>query len=230
MKRRSFMCMVCQIVITVAATLAGLMPAMAVAEATPLVAPSHHLVPESPNKLELSLVSLGVDGLDAKGCVSPGQKVTASGSGFDAASSTPKVFITPGLFGFGVYPETKETIAVDATVTSSSRLSFVVPAASRFGKSSINGMDLTVLFKWPGYFADIAFLVCGKGASGSGSQSGKTSPSGKASATTVARSSGSGKSLLGKRCAPVGQELNVNGMTITCKKSGGSSRWVEAGK
>ncbi len=224
------MCMVCQIVITGAATLAGLMPAMAVAEATPLVAPSHHLVPESPNKLELSLVSLGVDGLDAKGCVSPGQKVTASGSGFDAASSTPKVFITPGLFGFGVYPETKETIAVDATVTSSSRLSFVVPAASRFGKSSINGMDLTVLFKWPGYFADIAFLVCGKGASGSGSQSGKTSPSGKASATTVARSSGSGKSLLGKRCAPVGQELNVNGMTITCKKSGGSSRWVEAGK
>ena len=224
------MCMVCQIVIAGAATLAGLMPAMAVAEATPLVAPSHHLVPESPNKLELSLVSLGVDGLDAKGCVSPGQKVTASGSGFDAASSTPKVFITPGLFGFGVYPETKETIAVDATVTSSSRLSFVVPAASRFGKSSINGMDLTVLFKWPGYFADISFLVCGKGASGSGSQSGKTSPSGKASATTVARSSGSGKSLLGKRCAPVGQELNVNGMTITCKKSGGSSRWVEAGK
>jgi len=222
--------MVCQIVITGAATLAGLMPALAVAEGTPLVAPSHHLVPESPNKLELSLVSLGVDGTDAKGCVSPGQKVTAAGSGFDVASSTPKVFITPGLFGFGVYPETKATIAVDATVTSSSRLSFVVPAASRFGKSSINGMDLTVLFKWPGYFADIAFQVCGKGASGSGSQSGKTSPSGKASVTTVARSSGSGKSLLGKRCAPVGQELNVNGMTITCKKSGGSSRWVEAGK
>ena len=224
------MCMVCQIVITGAATLAGLMPAMAVAEATPLVAPSHHLVPESPNKLELSLVSLGVDGLDAKGCVLPGQKVTASGSGFDAASSTPKVFITPGIFGIGVYPETKATIAVDATVTSSSRLSFVVPAASRFGKSSINGMDLTVLFKWPGYFADIAFLVCGAGASGSGSQSGKTSPSGKASVTTVARSSGSGKSLLGKTCAPIGQELTVNGVTITCKKSGGSSRWVEAGK
>lgn len=224
------MCMVCRIVITGAATLAGLMPAMAVAEANPLVAPSHHLVLESPNKLELSLVSLGVDGLDEKVCVSPGQKVTASGSGFDVASSTPKVFITPGLFGVGVYSETKETIAVDATVTSSSRLSFVVPAASRFGKSSINGMDLTVLFKWPGYFADIAIQVCGKGASGSGSQSGKKSPSGKASVTTVARSSGSGKSLLGKTCAPVGQELNVNGMTITCKKSGGSSRWVEAGK
>ena len=224
------MCVVCQIAMTGAAAIASVVPAAGSMETTSSPAASSQSVSANSDAPALSPVSLGVDGTDAKGCVSPGQKVTASGSGFDVVGNTPKVLVTPGLFGYGVYPESKATIAVDAKVTSSSRLSFVVPAASRFGKSSINGMDLTVLFKWPGYFADIALLVCGAGASGSGSQSGKTSPSVKAPVTTGARSSESGKSLLGKRCAPVGQELTVNGVKITCKKSGDSSQWMEAGK
>jgi len=224
------MCVVCQIAITGAAAIASVVPAMGSTETTSSSTASSESVSAHSDTQAFSPVSLGVDGTDARGCVSPGQKVTASGSGFDVASNTPKVFVTPGLFGSGVYPETKETIAVEATVTSSSKLIFVVPVASRFGKSSIAGLDLTVLFKWPGYFGDIAVLVCDSSTSGGSSQSGKQGSTGKSYATTTAKSTPSGSSLVGKKCAPAGLNLTVSGVKITCKKSGGSLQWVQVGK
>jgi len=224
------MCVVCQIAVTGAAALAGLVPAAAVTDTASSQAAANQSVATGVDIEALSPVSLRVDDLDVKGCASPGQTVTATGSGFNVASNTPKVFITPGLFAYGAYPETSETISTDSSVKSSSTLSFVVPAASRFGRASIAGLDMTVLFRWPGYFADIAFLICGSGSSGNGGASGKTSPSEKASATTIARSSVSGNSLVGKQCAPVGTNLTVNGVKITCKRSAGSLRWTEAGK
>lgn len=224
------MCVVCQIAMTGAAAIASVVPAVGSTETTSPSAVSSQSVAANSDTQAVSPVSLGVDGTDARGCVSPGQKVTVYGSGFDVVGNTPKVFVTPGLFGSGVYSETKETIAVEATVTSSSKLIFVVPAASRFGKSSIAGLDLTVLFKWPGYFGDIAVLVCDSSTSGGSSQSGKQGSTGKSSATTTAKSTPSGSSLVGKKCAPAGTTITVNGAKVICKKSGSTLRWAEAGK
>jgi hypothetical protein len=224
------MCVVCQIAITGAAAIAGVVPAARGTETISSPAATSQSASGSADPQALSPVSLGVDGTDTKGCVTPGQKVTAYGTGFDPASNNPKVFATPGLFDYGVYPETKESIAVDTTVTSSSRLTFVVPLASRFGKSSIAGLDLTFLFKWPGYFGDIALSVCTSRASGGSSQSGKQGSTGKSSTTTTAKSTSSGTSLIGKKCAPAGITLTVSGTKVICKKSGSTSRWVEAGK
>jgi Tat protein secretion system quality control protein TatD with DNase activity len=179
--------------------------------------------------------SLRVDDVDVKGCVTPGQTVTASGSGFDVASSTPKVFIAFGLF-YGKHPEASQVISVEGSVKSATSMSFVVPAASRFGKSSIAGANLTVVWSSTSTYSmgpKIAFEVCAAGTSGgtSGgtSQSGNSGSSSKPTATTVAKSSGT-TSLVGKKCAPAGLTLNVYGTKVICKKSGSTLRWAVAGK
>jgi hypothetical protein len=175
--------------------------------------------------------SLRVDDVDVKGCVTPGQTVTASGSGFDVASSTPKVFIAFGLFS-GKHPEASQVISVEGSVKSATSMSFVVPAASRFGKSSIAGANLTVVWSSTSTYSmgpKIAFEVCAAGTSGGTSQSGNSGSSSKPTATTVAKSSGT-TSLVGKKCAPAGLTLNVYGTKVICKKSGSTLRWAVAGK
>ena len=172
-----------------------------------------------------------MDELDVKGCVTPGQTVTASGSGFDVASNSPKVFIAFGLFS-GKHPDANQVISVEGSVKSATSMSFVVPAASRFGKSSIAGSYLTVVWSSTSTYSMgplIPFEVCATGTSGGTSNSRNSGSSGKSTATTVAKSSGT-TSLVGKKCAPAGLTLTVNGTKVICKKSGSTLRWAVAGK
>ena len=175
--------------------------------------------------------SLRMDELDVKGCATPGQTVTASGSGFDVASNSPKVFIAFGLFS-GKHPDANQVISVEGSVKSATSMSFVVPAASRFGKSSIAGSYLTVVWSSTSTYSMgplIPFEVCATGTSGGTSNSRNSGSSGKSTATTVAKSSGT-TSLVGKKCAPAGLTLTVNGTKVICKKSGSTLRWAVAGK
>ena len=89
------MCVVCQIAITGAAAIASVVQAAGITETSSSQASANQSVAASVDVQILSPVSLGVDGTDIKGCVLPGQKVTAFGSGFDVASNTPKVFVSP---------------------------------------------------------------------------------------------------------------------------------------
>ena len=229
------MCVVCQIAMTGAAAIASVVPAVGSTETTSSSAVSSQSVSANSDTLALSPVSLRVDDVDVKGCVTPGQTVTASGSGFDVASSTPKVFIAFGLF-YGKHPEASQVISVEGSVKSATSMSFVVPAASRFGKSSIAGANLTVVWSSSNTYGMgpmIPFVVCAAGTSGgtSGgtSQSGNSGSSSKPTATTVAKSSGT-TSLVGKKCAPAGLTLTVYGTKVICKKSGSTLRWAVAGK
>jgi len=226
------MCVVCQIAVTGAAALAGLVPAAAVTDTASSQAAANQSVATGVDIEALSPVSLRVDDLDVKGCASPGQTVTATGSGFNVASNTPKVFIAFGLFA-NQHPEASQVIAVEGSVKSATSMSFIVPTASRLGKSSIAGSTLTVVWSPDSTYGmgpKIPFEVCAAGTTDGTSQSGKPGSSGETSVTTVASSSPSGNSLVGKRCAPAGTNLTVNGVKITCKKSAGSLRWTETGK
>ncbi len=228
------MCVVCQIAITGAAVIASVVPAMGSTETASSSAVSSESVSAHSDTPAFSPVSLRIDDMDvnAKGCASPGETVTATGSGFDVASNSPKVFIAFGLFA-NQHPAASQVIAVEGSVKSATSMSFVVPTASRFGKSSIAGSTLTVVWSSNSTYGmgpKIPFEVCAAGTTGGKSNSGKPSSSGKTSVTTIAKSLSGGISLVGKNCAPVGLNLNVNGVKITCKKSGGSSRWVQVGK
>ena len=225
------MCVVCQIAMTGAAAIASVVPAAGSMETTSSSAVSSQSVAANSDTQALSPVSLRIDDLDVKGCASPGQTVTASGSGFDVASNSPKVFIAFGLFS-GKHPDASQVIAVEGSVKSATSMSFVVPAASRFGKSSIAGSYLTVVWSSTSTYSMgplIPFEVCATGTSGGTSNSRNSGSSGKSTATTVAKSSGT-TSLVGKKCAPAGITLTVSGTKVICKKSGSTLRWAVAGK
>jgi len=225
------MCVVCQIAMTGAAAIASVVPAAGSMETTSSPAASSQSVSANSDAPALSPVSLTVNGFDDRGCASPGQTVTASGSGFDVASNSPKVFIAFGLFS-GKHPDASQVIAVEGSVKSATSMSFVVPAASRFGKSSIAGSYLTVVWSSTSTYSMgplIPFEVCATGTSGGTSNSRNSGSSGKSTATTVAKSSGT-TSLVGKKCAPAGLTLTVNGTKVICKKSGSTLRWAVAGK
>jgi len=225
------MCVVCQIAMTGAAAIASVVPAVGSAETTSPSAVSSQSVAANSDTQALSPISLRMDELDVKGCATPGQTVTASGSGFDVASNSPKVFIAFGLFS-GKHPDANQVISVEGSVKSATSMSFVVPAASRFGKSSIAGSYLTVVWSSTSAYSMgplIPFEVCATGTSGGTSNSRNSGSSGKSTATTVAKSSGT-TSLVGKKCAPAGLTLTVNGTKVICKKSGSTLRWAVAGK
>ena len=225
------MCVVCQIAMTGAAAIASVVPAVGSTETTSPSAVSSQSVAANSDTQAVSPVSLRMDELDVKGCVTPGQTVTASGSGFDVASNSPKVFIAFGLFS-GKHPDANQVISVEGSVKSATSMSFVVPAASRFGKSSIAGSYLTVVWSSTSTYSMgplIPFEVCATGTSGGTSNSRNSGSSGKSTATTVAKSSGT-TSLVGKKCAPAGLTLTVNGTKVICKKSGSTLRWAVAGK
>jgi len=231
------MCVVCQIAITGAAAIASVVPAVGSTETTSSSAASSQSVAANSDTQALSPVSLWIDDMDvnAKGCASPGETVTVTGSGFDVASNSPKVFIAFGLFA-NQYPEASQVIAVEGSVKSATSMSFVVPTASRFGRSSIAGSTLTVVWSSNSTYGmgpKIPFEVCAAGTTGGTtggtSQSGKSGSSGKATGTTVARSSGT-TTLVGKKCAPAGLTLTVYGTKVICKKSGSTLRWAVAGK
>ena len=229
------MCVVCQIAMTGAAAIASVVPAVGSTETTSPSAVSSQSVAANSDTQALSPISLRMDELDVKGCATPGQTVTASGSGFDVASNSPKVFMALGNF-FPKHPDASQVISVEGSVKSATSMSFVVPAASRFGRSSIAGSTLTVVWSSSNTYGMgpmIPFEVCAAGTSGgtSGgtSNSGNSSSSGKSTATTVAKSSGT-TSLVGKKCAPAGITLTVSGTKVICKKSGSTLRWAVAGK
>ncbi len=225
------MCVVCQIAMTGAAAIASVVPAVGSTETTSPSAVSSQSVAANSDTQAVSPVSLRMDELDVKGCATPGQTVTASGSGFDVASNSPKVFIAFGLFS-GKHPDANQVISVEGSVKSATSMSFVVPAASRFGKSSIAGSYLTVVWSSTSTYSMgplIPFEVCATGTSGGTSNSRNSGSSGKSTATTVAKSSGT-TSLVGKKCAPAGLTLTVNGTKVICKKSGSTLRWAVAGK
>lgn len=225
------MCVVCQIAMTGAAAIASVVPAVGSAETTSPSAVSSQSVAANSDTQALSPISLRMDELDVKGCATPGQTVTASGSGFDVASNSPKVFMALGNF-FPKHPDASQVISVEGSVKSATSMSFVVPAASRFGKSSIAGSYLTVVWSSTSAYSMgplIPFEVCATGTSGGTSNSRNSGSSGKSTATTVAKSSGT-TSLVGKKCAPAGLTLTVNGTKVICKKSGSTLRWAVAGK
>jgi len=162
------MCVVCQIAMTGAAAIVSVVPVAGSTETTSSAAVSSQSVAANSDTQALSPVSLRIDDLDVKGCASPGQTVTASGSGFDVASNSPKVFIAFGLFA-NQHPEASQVIAVEGSVKSATSMSFVVPAASRFGKSSIAGSTLTVVWSSTSTYGmgpKIPLEVCAAGASG----------------------------------------------------------------
>ena len=228
------MCVICQIAMTGAAAIASVVPAVGSTETTSSSAVSSQSVSANSDTQALSPVSLRVDDIDVIRCASPGQTVTASGSGFDVASNSPKVFIAFGLFS-GKHPEASQVISVEGSVKSSTSMSFVVPAASRFGKSSIAGSTLTVVWSSSNTYGMgpmIPFSVCAAGTTGGTSNSGNSGPSDKVTETTVAASSSSSSknALVGKKCAPAGLTLNVYGTKVICKKSGSTLRWAVAGK
>ncbi len=225
------MCVVCQIAMTGAAAIASVVPAVGSTETTSSSAVSSQSVAANSDTQAVSPISLRMDDVDVKGCATPGQTVTASGSGFDVASNSPKVFIAFGLFS-GKHPDANQVISVEGSVKSATSMSFVVPAASRFGKSSIAGSYLTVVWSSTSTYSMgplIPFEVCATGTSGGTSNSGNSGSSGRSTATTVAKSSGT-TSLVGKKCAPAGLTLTVNGTKVICKKSGSTLRWAVAGK
>lgn len=227
------MCVVCQIAITGAAAVASVVPAVGSTETTSSPAASSQSVAANSDTQAFSPVSLRIDDMDVntKGCASPGETVTATGSGFDVASNSPKVFIAFGLFA-NQHPEASQVIAVEGSVKSATSMSFVVPTASRFGRSSIAGSTLTVVWSSNSTYGmgpKIPFEVCAAGTTGGASQSGKSGSSGNATGTTVARSSGT-TTVVGKKCAPAGLTLTVYGTKVICKKSGSTLRWAVAGK
>lgn len=225
------MCVVCQIAMTGAAAIASVVPAVGSTETTSPSAVSSQSVAANSDTQALSPISLRMDELDVKGCATPGQTVTASGSGFDVASNSPKVFMALGNF-FPKHPDASQVISVEGSVKSATSMSFVVPAASRFGRSSIAGSTLTVVWSSSNTYGMgpmIPFEVCATGTSGGTSNSRNSGSSGKSTATTVAKSSGT-TSLVGKKCAPAGITLTVSGTKVICKKSGSTLRWAVAGK